>query len=393
MAGSGSPPTSAPSDLRRPRRALCTVAIVTAVSTLAAAPVGARLSPQAARRQLEVALDADLQQDPSIPGEALAVSAPGLHVALAAGRADVQAGTPLAADTPFGIASVTKTFVAAAVLRLVEQHRVALDRPIARYLSSESLAILRSGGYDPDRITVRQLLRHTGGLFDYATTDAYDEINASDPGHRWTRAEQLQFAVDHGARVGTPGEVFHYSDTGYVLLGEIVERATGESLATAVRRLLHFRRLGLLDTYWEQLEPPADDASRAHQYDGMFDNVVLDPSHDLYGGGGLVSTAADVATFYRALFHGEVFDDPRSLETMTRVSRPGRDDGAAMGLFAVDVAGERCFEHPGFWGTVATYCPRLDLAFARTINQADDSGFDYGPLERVVVDVAKRAAR
>ena len=76
---------------------------------------------------------------------------------------------------------------------------------------------------------------------------------------------------------------------------------TGESLATAVRRLLHFRRIGLLDTYWEQLEPPPDDSSRAHQYDGAFDNVVLDASHDLYGGGGLVSTVADVATFYRAL--------------------------------------------------------------------------------------------
>ena len=76
---------------------------------------------------------------------------------------------------------------------------------------------------------------------------------------------------------------------------------------------------------------------------------------------------------------------------MTRVSRAGRDDGAATGLFAADVAGERCYEHPGFWGTVATYCPRLDLAFARTINQADDRGFDYGHLERAVVDVAKRA--
>jgi hypothetical protein len=63
-----------------------------------------------------------------------------------------------------------------------------------------------------------------------------------------------------------------------------------------------------------------------------------------------------------------------------------------MGLFAVDVAGERCFEHPGFWGTVATDCPSLDLAFARTTNQAADEEFDYGRLERVVIEVAKRAA-
>jgi D-alanyl-D-alanine carboxypeptidase len=359
---------------------------------LGVVPAAARLAPEDARRRLEAALEADLRRDPSVPGEALAVRAPGLDVALAAGRADVRAGTALEPDARFRVASVTKTFVAAAILRLVEQRRVALDRPIARYLGPESLAILRSGGYDPERITVRHLLLHTSGLFDYATTRAYDAVNTTDPGHHWTRAEQLQFAVDHGAPVGAPGAVFHYSDTGYVLLGEILERVTGESLAAATRRLLHFRRSGMLDTYWEQLEAPPDDTPRAHQYDGVLDNVVLDASHDLYGGGGLVSTVADVAAFYRALFHREVFDDPRTLRTMTRVSGAGRADGAAMGLFAVDVAGERCFEHAGFWGTVATYCPSLDLAFARTINQAADDGFDYGRLERVVVDVAKRAA-
>jgi D-alanyl-D-alanine carboxypeptidase len=380
--------------LRRPltRRAFGGVVGTCVAVALVVAPAGARLGPEDARRRLQAALDADLRRDPSIPGEALAVRAPGLDLALAAGRSDVQAGTPLEAGTRFRIASVTKTFVAAAILRLVEQHRVGLDRPIARYLSPESLAILRSGGYDPDRITVRQLLRHTSGLGDYATTDAYDEVNVADPGHHWTRAEQLQFTVDHGAPVGPPGAVFRYSDTGYVLLGEIVERVTGESLASATRRLLHFRRLGLVDTYWEQLEPPPDEAPRAHQYEGAFDNVVLDASHDLYGGGGLVSTVADVTDFYRALFHGKVFDHPRSLRTMTRAARTARADGATMGMFAVDVAGERCFEHPGFWGTVATYCPRLDLAFARTINQAADDDFDYSRLERVTVDVAKSAA-
>ena len=100
---------------------------------------------------------------------------------------------------------------------------------------------------------------------------------------------------------------------------------------------------------------------------------------------------ADLTTFSRALFRGEVFDDPKTLSTMESVSGPGRKDGAAMGLFALDVAGEQCFSHPGYWGTESTYCPRLDLAFARTINQADDENFDYQRLERVIVKVAKAA--
>lgn len=343
-----------------------------------------------ATSRLRAALVADMRSNPKIPGEALAVSAPGIHVALAVGVADVKARTPLGADTPFRVASVTKTFVAAAILRLSEEGKIRLDMPISRYLSSGSLAVLSAGHYQPQRITVRQLLLHTGGLFDYAERAAYDHINESDPGHQWTRAEQLRFAVEHGNPVAKPGEKFNYSDTGYILLGEILERVSGLPLAAAVRNLLHFDRVGLDHTYWETLEPaPAGARSRAHQYYDTYDNIALDASSDLYGGGGLISTVSDLATFYRALFHGEVFDRRRTLDTMTKVSGPGRDAAAAMGIFALDVDGERCFSHPGYWGTEAVYCPRLDLAYARTTNQADDDDFDSAPLERVIVSVAK----
>jgi D-alanyl-D-alanine carboxypeptidase len=344
--------------------------------------------------RLRAALVADLRRNPGIPGEALAVNAPGIHVALAVGLAYVNARTRLDGDTPFRVASVTKTFVAAAILRLSEEGKIGLGTPISRYLSAASLAVLNAGRYQPHRITVRQLLLHTGGLFDYAESAAYDHINESDPGHEWTRAEQLRFATEHGNPAGKPGKTFNYSDTGYILLGEILERVSGEPLAAAVRHLLHFDRVGLDDTFWEKLEPaPAGASPGAHQYYATYDNIALDASSDLYGGGGLISTVSDLATFYRALFHGEVFDRRETLDTMTKVSGPGRDDAAAMGIFALDVDGERCFSHPGYWGTEAAYCPRLDLAFARTTNQADDDDFDSAPLERVIVSVAKSAAR
>jgi D-alanyl-D-alanine carboxypeptidase len=69
----------------------------------------------------------------------------------------------------------------------------------------------------------------------------------------------------------------------------------------------------------------------------------------------LIATVADLTSFSRALFRGDVFDDPEMLTTMESVSSPGRKDGAAMGLFALDVAGERCYSHPGYWGTESTY--------------------------------------
>jgi D-alanyl-D-alanine carboxypeptidase len=117
----------------------------------------------------------------------------------------------------------------------------------------------------------------------------------------------------------------------------------------------------------------------------------LDASHDLYGGGGLVSTVGDLTRFYRALFHGKVFDHPRTLRRMLAVPTASRQAGAGMGIFRILVDGERCYGHPGYWGTETVHCPRLDVTFARSINQADDSDFDSGPLERVVADLARKA--
>ena len=329
--------------------------------------------------------------NPSIPGEAIAIRAPGVDITEAVGLADVGAGTPLQSDTPFRVASMTKTFVAASIMRLVEQKQVRLDAPIAKYISTESADVLRADGYRPGVITVRQLLRHTAGLYDYAESAAYDAVNVADPGHRWSRLEQLRFATEHGDPVAEPGKIYKYSDTAYILLGEILERTTGASLPGAVRTLVGFRKLGLDHTYWETLEPtPAGEGARAHQYFGTYDNIVLDASTDLYGGGGLVSTVSDLNRFYRALFHGKVFHDAKTLKTMTRVVGPGKDDGAAMGIYGdVDVDGEQCFGHRGYWGTQTIHCPKLDLTIARTTNQADDTDFDSDPLERVVADLAR----
>ena len=99
-----------------------------------------------------------------------------------------------------------------------------------------------AGGYRPDAITVRQVLVHTSGIYDVGQDPAYQAAVNADPAKRWTRLEQVRFAMDHGAPVGEPGTVYAYSDTGYSLLGEIIERATGTPLADAYRTLLDFER-------------------------------------------------------------------------------------------------------------------------------------------------------
>ncbi|MGH9908876.1 MAG: serine hydrolase domain-containing protein, partial [Pyrinomonadaceae bacterium] len=199
---------------------------------------------------------------------------------------DRESKRPLDPHHGFRVASVTKTFVAASILRLHEEDKIKLDDPINRYLPKEYNAILEAGGYPTNVITVRQLLTHTSGIFDYARAPEFLEAVVGNPKHRWTRIEQVQDAVKWGKPYFEPGKGYHYSDTGYVLLGEIVERLSGKSLGQALRTLLDFKKLKLDETYLETLEPvPAGVKPLSHAYFGETDTRDFDPSLDLYGGG------------------------------------------------------------------------------------------------------------
>jgi D-alanyl-D-alanine carboxypeptidase len=313
---------------------------------------------------------------PSLPGELLHVHAParGVDATLAAGVAERESGRPLRPDHGFRVASVTKTFVAVAVLRLVEEGRLGLDDPVGRVLPAEYAAVLREGGYDLERITVRHLLTHTSGVYDYAMDERYFAAAFGDPARRWTPMEQVRAAMAWGSPRFEPGAGFHYSDTGYVLLGALLEHLSGRPLAAALRSLVGYGRLGLDGTYLETLEPaPAGAGELTFPYFGDQHLAGMDASVDLYGGGGLVSTARDLARFYRALLRGEVLRHPETLAAMRTVPGPGaRAPGGAyaMGLQRRTIGGEECWGHTGFWGTAAYHCPASDVTLVRHVNQA-----------------------
>lgn len=333
-------------------------------------------SAQSPAEELGRVLAAEVAENPSIPGELLHVHAParGVDVSLAAGVFDRASGRALDPHDGFRVASVTKTFVSAAILRLHEQGRIGLDDPIARHLPPEYVAALRGDGYAVDSITVRHLLTHTSGIYDYATDERFFAAVFGAPRRRWTRLEQVRGAMEWGEPRFRPGTAFHYSDTGYVLLGEMLERLTGRPLAAALRTMLDFERLGLDETYLETLEPaPAAARELSHAYYDDIDTGGWDPSFDLYGGGGLVSSAEDLARFYRALLRGQLFERPETLRTMmtvplTNALVPGGE--YAMALQRRTIGGEECWGHTGFWGTAAYHCPASDVTIVRHRNQA-----------------------
>ncbi|MDR8726933.1 serine hydrolase domain-containing protein [Burkholderia pseudomultivorans] len=292
-------------------------------------------------------------------GDGLATSWSAAH-----GVANAATGQPLTADTPLRVASNTKTFVAAALMRLSEQRRIDLDAPADASLDRELVALLADAGYRPSSMTLRQLASHSAGLPDHADEN-YLRIVLANPARRWSRAEQVGLGVGRERPSDAPGTRFRYSDTGYLLLGDAIERATGWPLAHAVRRLLRFDALGLASTWWEDAEaPPAGVAPRAHQSFGGVDVTHVDPTMDLYGGGGLVMTARDLAAFMRGLFEGRVFDARGTLDEMLRPGPHAGADGYRIGLAAQTIAGRPCYSHAGFWGTVACYVPALRIAIA-----------------------------
>lgn len=348
-------------------------------------------------RQLQALVDRDLEAWPQMPGRLLRVLAPGLgvDVEVAGGVADLVTGEPLVPGSRFRIASVTKSFVAAATLRLVEDGRLSLDDSIAELLPGEYDDLLRSGGYDIDGITLRHLLTHTSGIYDFAA-DAYDPSIPHgftshvyrDLGRRWTRLEQVEFAVTHGTPYGSPGTRFGYSDSGACLVGEVLERVTGLTMGAAIRELVGYERLGIAHTWQETVEPePPDPPPLSHQYEGEYDVADMDASIDLYGGGGLMSTCRDLASFFRGLLGGVVFREPATLETMTTtlVDVPlaegvGDEDdpsSAGMYLFRAELGGETWWGHGGFWGTMAYTCPARDVTIVAGHQRSDmPDGFD-----------------
>jgi len=338
---------------------LLAAALLTALPAAAATP-SAKAAPAAATARLQEVIEKFLAANPTAPGVSASVICPrlGLDWSGAAGHTARNTDDPLTPRHTFRIASNTKTYVAASVLRLAELGRLTLDDPLARYLTDEERILLTADGYDLAAITLRHVLSHTSGLDEHAGDDRYAAAILADPLHVWTRDEQVRRCVEWRDPVGAPGERYKYSDTGYVLLGGIIERMTGRNLGQAVHELVDLDRLGLRSTWWEVNEPtPPGAGPRAHQYYGDQDTYDWNPSLDLYGGGGLLTDVRDLGQFMRLLMKGQVLRNQASLAAMTGDGTPPY----RLGLMCMELDGLMAWGHQGFWNTFAFHVPSLDL--------------------------------
>ncbi|MEO1546983.1 MAG: serine hydrolase domain-containing protein [Bacteroidota bacterium] len=317
----------------------------------------------------------------NIIGVSLSIKAPvfGIDFTGSSGFDSAEKTDSLSAAQPFRIASLTKVFVATAILRLQEQQKIAIDDPITKYISDAHVKLLKDGGYVPDSITLRHCLNHTSGLYDYAVGGKeYIAEAMQNPNKRWTRTEQIKFAMDNGKPHASPGQEEHYSDTGYILLGEILERQTNSGLAESLRTLLKFDALGMSSTYLESLEERPDGLPRnVRRYMDDLDTTNWDNSIDLYGGGGLVSTTGDLTLFLQALFNDQIFEQEDTLDIMLLLKDYDGDPLPNQRLGFTSIIGEKSgvtvYLHTGFWGTVFIHIPVCNCSIAMNYTKDGDS--------------------
>jgi D-alanyl-D-alanine carboxypeptidase len=270
------------------------------VTAVAIAACGGTQTPASAGIRAEVQA---LVSGP-IPGALLYVRQGDRSYTVAVGYADTARKVPMRADDTYRIGSTTKTFTAVLIMRLVAQGKLGLDAPISAYLPG----LLPDG----NRITVRELLSHTSGLYDYENSPSMQRVVAHDLTRIWTPAELIRAGAEH-PRLFAPGTQFSYSTTGYIVLGLLAQRVGGQSYGEQLRDYI----IGPLRLSHTTLPTGTGTLPDVHGYfalsnwdqtasSALADITTLSSPTAGWSGGGIRSTVQDVASFYRALFTGKL---------------------------------------------------------------------------------------
>jgi D-alanyl-D-alanine carboxypeptidase len=356
----------------------------TAPATPPVTPVGTLAS------QLNSQLNATLGQQQTrlrIPGISAAIIFPdGSTWSTALGFADVAAAKAATTSTPFVVGSVSKTFVAAGILKLVDEGALSLDDPLSNWLPSYPRAA---------QITLRMLLTHTSGVFNLYESPKYTRKVVNKPHRTWT--PQMVLDKLGGAPYCNPGACYHYSNTGFILLGMVIEKETGKSLGTFWRESF-FAPLGMANTFFQGDGPPPPTSAFGYRKtktgnvlinDGSTYRPTQSEGTVIWAAGGIVASAQDIATWGRALYGGDVLSD-MSLARMTAFTfHPEKQGGYyGMGTRMRQFQGYNLEGHTGTlraFNAAMWYLPELDLTIVVETNR---TGIDANAITDALLAVA-----
>jgi CubicO group peptidase (beta-lactamase class C family) len=317
-----------------------------------------------------------LMTENRIPGVVIGVASRGRLVHTQSyGMADVELRVPVSDSSVFEIGSISKQFVAAATMLLVEEGRVGLDDSIHEYLSdlpSEWLGV-----------TVRQLLTHTSGIPDYEEIQTYEAYRL-----RFTPEEIIRVAHSRPMDF-EPGTGWYYSNTGYFLLSLIVERVEGRPLGAVLRSRI-FEPLGMGQTRMADPEDIIPHRVSGYWVDRMgvaLMNRDATQTSSTLGAGGLVSSVHDMARWDEALYGNQLLSEASKTAMWTTAVLPNGDDtGYGFGWSVAEYRGSRALGHNGqVAGFVASFV-RLPDAGVAIVVFANRYRASAGQLRNIVAE-------
>ena len=325
------------------------VACVVTVLLLTTGGIPAAAAPKPA--PLTAAIDALLKSafPADRPGAAMIVTKDGQTLFRKAyGMADLELGVPLQPDMVFRLGSITKQFTAAAILMLAEEGKLSLQDPIEKHLPRYP-----TQGHT---ITIEHLLTHTSGIQSYTDMPGWMTSRILSPMTVQElidgfKKEPMQFA---------PGERYAYNNSGYILLGAIVEKASGKSYEAFVRERI-FQALGMTASYYGSTEPIIPKRAPGYTQEGdQPRNAGYLSMTQPYSAGSLLSTVDDLARWDAALY-GETLLKKASLEKAWTpyVLKSGKPTGYGYGWGVSKLRGRRAIEHGGGIFGFSTYAVRL----------------------------------
>ncbi|WP_256638921.1 serine hydrolase domain-containing protein [Streptomyces murinus] len=259
------------------------------------------------------------------------------------GYADRGTRRAMDAGDRFRVGSVTKSFSAVVLLQLVDEHRLELDAPVNRYLP---------GLLPDDAITVRQVLSHRSGLYDFTNDMFADSVPGFEAVRNkvFTYRELVALSLKH-PRTNAPGAAYSYSNTNFVVAGMLIEKITGHSVRTEYQNRI-FGPLKLQDTFYVH---PDTAIPGAHAHGYLTPDKAGDPLVDAteqtvswaQSAGAIISSARDLNIFYGALLGGRLMSAARLAE-MEKMNRVNATTAYGLGLRRRDLScGISVYGHTG----------------------------------------------
>ncbi|MFE1881811.1 serine hydrolase domain-containing protein [Streptomyces diastatochromogenes] len=277
----------------------------------------------ATRKAIEAAVQA------GVPG--VTATAKGNHGtwSTTAGVGDTRTGAPRSTADRYRVGSITKTFVSTVLLQLEAENRLSLDDTVEKWLPG----VVHGHGHDGSRITVRRLLNHTSGIYNYTADADFGRTYFTKEGffaHRYdtlTPGDLVAIAMKHKPDF-KPGASWGYSNTNYVLAGMVIEKVTGHSYATEItHRIISPLHLTATSDPGTRVTVPRP-SSRAYS---KLAETATGPSYDVTelnpslasSAGEMISNSADLDRFYSALLRGKLLPPQQLKEMKTTVRAEG----------------------------------------------------------------------